>query len=68
MDKRNEKSKEAIRQALIRLSRTKPYSEISVRELCREAHISRSTFYNNYRFFNAELYPFRRRPHPSHRI
>lgn len=52
MDKRNEKSKEAIRQALIRLSRTKPYSEISVRELCREAHISRSTFYNNYRFFN----------------
>ena len=52
MDKRNEKSKEAIRQALIRLSRTKPYSEISVRELCREAHVSRSTFYNNYRFFN----------------
>ena len=52
MDKRNEMSKEAIRQALIRLSRTKPYSEITVRELCREAHISRSTFYNNYRFFN----------------
>lgn len=52
MDKRNEKSKEAIRQALIRLSRAKPYSEISVRELCREAHVSRSTFYNNYRFFN----------------
>ena len=52
MDKRNEKSKEAIRQALIRLSRSKPYSEISVRELCREAQVSRSTFYNNYRFFN----------------
>ena len=52
MDKRKEKSKEAIRQALIRQSRTKPYSEISVRELCREAHVSRSTFYNNYRFFN----------------
>lgn len=52
MDKRNEKSKEAIRQALIRLSTMKPYAQISVRELCREAHVSRSTFYNNYRFFN----------------
>ena len=52
MDKRNESSKRAIRQALIRLSRLKPYTEISVRELCREAKVSRSTFYNNYRFFN----------------
>jgi len=52
MDKRNEASKRAIRKALIRLSRSKPYTEISVRELCREAKISRSTFYNNYRFFN----------------
>ncbi len=52
MDKRNESSRKAIRAALIRLSRRKPYSEISVRELCREAKVSRSTFYNNYRFFN----------------
>ncbi len=52
MDQRNEYSKKAIREALIRLSRTKPYTEISVRELCREAKVSRSTFYNNYRFFN----------------
>lgn len=52
MDKRNECSKKAIQQALIRLSRFKPYTEISVRELCREAKVSRSTFYNNYRFFN----------------
>ena len=52
MDKRNECSKKAIRKALIRLSRLKPYTEISVRELCREAKGSRSTFYNNYRFFN----------------
>lgn len=52
MDVRNEKSKKAIRQALIRLSRVKPYSEISVRELCREAGVSRSTFYNNYNLFN----------------
>ena len=47
MDQRNEYSKKAIREALIRLSRTKPYTEISVRELCREAKVSRSTFYNN---------------------
>lgn len=52
MDKRNECSKKAIREALIRLSRLKPYTEISVRELCREAKVSRSTFYNNYRYFN----------------
>ncbi len=52
MDKRNECSKKAIRQALIDLSRLKPYTEISVRELCRKAKVSRSTFYNNYRFFN----------------
>ena len=52
MDQRNEYSKKAIREALIRLSRTKPYTEVSVRELCREAKVSRSTFYNNYRFFN----------------
>ena len=52
MDQRNEYSKKAIREALIRLSRTKPYTEISVRELCREANVSRSTFYNNYHFFN----------------
>ena len=51
MDKRNECSKRAIRKALIRLSRLKPYTEISVRELCREAKVSRSTFYNNSRFF-----------------
>ncbi len=52
MDKRNEYSKKAIREALIRLSRTKPYSEITVSELCREAKVSRSTFYNNYSLFN----------------
>ena len=52
MDKRNEYSKKAISEALIRLSRTKSFTEISVRELCREAKVSRSTFYNNYRFFN----------------
>ncbi len=52
MDKRNEKSRQAIRQALVRLSREKPYQEISIRDLCREAGVSRSTFYNNYHIFN----------------
>lgn len=49
MDKRNGKSKEAIKKALVRLSKNKPYTEISIRELCREAGVSRSTYYNNYR-------------------
>ena len=52
MDKRIVKSKEAIKKALIELSREKPYTEISIRDLCREAGISRSTFYNNYKLFN----------------
>ena len=52
MDKRNEKSKEAIKKALIRLSKEKAYSEITVCELCKAAGVSRSTFYNNYHLFN----------------
>lgn len=52
MDKRNTKSKAAIKKALIRLSKEKEYSDITVRELCREAGVSRSTFYNNYHLFN----------------
>ncbi len=52
MDKRNGKSKEAIKKALVRLSKNKLYTEISIRELCREAGLSRSTFYNNYRSCN----------------
>lgn len=52
MDKRNLKTKEAIKKALITLSKDKPYTEISIRELCQKAGISRSSFYNNYSFFN----------------
>ena len=55
MDQRNIQSRTAIKKALITLSKNRPYSEISIRELCREAGISRSTFYNNYRFFNDVL-------------
>ena len=49
MDKRNLRSKAKIKQTLIRLSVDKPYTEITVRELCEEAGVSRSTFYANYR-------------------
>ena len=52
MDRRNEKSKEAIKKALIRLSKEKDYSEITVCELCKAAGVSRSTFYNNYHLFS----------------
>lgn len=52
MDKRNESSKEAIKKALVRLSKEKAYTDISIRELCIEAEVSRSTFYNNYKLFN----------------
>lgn len=52
MDKRNESSKEAIKKALVRLSKEKAYTDISIRELCMEAGVSRSTFYNNYKLFN----------------
>ena len=48
MDKRNLRSRQAIKQTLIRLSAERLYTEITVRELCREAGVSRSTFYSNY--------------------
>lgn len=55
MDKRNLRSKEAVKQTLIRLSARQPYPEITVRELCREAGVSRSAFYNNYHSTNDVL-------------
>lgn len=52
MDKRNLRSKEAVKRTLIRLSAKQPYPEITVQELCREAGVSRSAFYNNYHSTN----------------
>lgn len=49
MDRRIENTKETIRSSLIRLSVTKPYPEITVRELCAAAKINRSTFYAHYK-------------------
>lgn len=39
---------EAIKQALLRLLAEKPLADITVSELAREAHISRSTFYEHF--------------------
>lgn len=52
MDKRNLRSKKTIKDALIFLSSRKAFIDISVHDLCREAGISRSTFYNNYHSLN----------------
>jgi len=48
MDKRNLHSKKTIKEALILLSAKREFIDISVQDLCKEAGISRSTFYNNY--------------------
>lgn len=52
MDRRVRKTKSAITNALLRLSRKKKLSAISVRELAEEADIPRSTFYLHYHSIN----------------
>jgi len=47
-DRRTKHTRKAIRDALIELLNTKPYSKISVTELCRLAEINRGTFYIHY--------------------
>ena len=42
------RTEDAVKQALLKLLARKPLSEVSVSELCREAHISRSTFYEHF--------------------
>lgn len=42
------KTKEALMEALVTLLKTKSLDTISVRDLTREANVSRSTFYRNY--------------------
>ncbi len=53
MDKRILKSENAIRSAMIRLIRKKEPDRITVKELCREAGINRSTFYDRYGYMDA---------------
>lgn len=47
-DHRTRITKAMIRSAVLRLLETKPVGAISISELCREADISRSTFYAHY--------------------
>jgi len=47
-DRRTKYTRKAIRDALMELLNTKPYSKISVTEICRLAEINRGTFYIHY--------------------
>lgn len=48
MDKRIEKTKQAIKTAFMELRAKKPLEKISVKELCEIAYINKSTFYSHY--------------------
>lgn len=48
IDPRIQKSKKAIRNALIKLLSYKSLEEITITEVAKEANINRKTFYNNY--------------------
>ena len=43
-----EKSRILLKQALVHLLLEKSYTSISIQELCKEAKVGRSTFYNHY--------------------
>lgn len=47
-DRRTKYTRSVIREALMELLRIKPYSKITVTELCRLADINRGTFYIHY--------------------
>ncbi len=47
-DRRTKYTRKVIRDALMELLNTKPYSKISVTEICRLAEINRGTFYIHY--------------------
>ena len=49
MDLRAQKTQKSIAEAFYRLRAHKPLEKITVRELCREAPVNRSTFYAYYK-------------------
>ena len=49
LDKRNQRSRAALRKALVELMREKSVNRISVKELCEHARVNRSTFYGSYK-------------------
>jgi AcrR family transcriptional regulator len=48
VDRRIRHTKQALRDSLIKLLKHKPIEKISVKELCEDADINRSTFYAHY--------------------
>lgn len=48
MDKRNERTQTALKNALVDALKGKRLADVSVSELCGAAGVSRSTFYSNY--------------------
>lgn len=49
IDKRIQKTKSALKSALLSLLKTQPLHEISISKLCQKANIDRNTFYCHYR-------------------
>lgn len=49
MDRRQKRTRDAIRRAFIALASNRRYEDFSVRELIEQAGIGRSTFYEHYR-------------------
>lgn len=47
MDPRYRRSREALRAAVYRLAEAQPIAEVSVTDLCREAGVTRDTFYRH---------------------
>ena len=47
-DKRNQRSRAAMRKAMVQLMEQKPAEKITVKELCEAADVNRSTFYGSY--------------------
>ncbi|WP_027834118.1 TetR/AcrR family transcriptional regulator [Maritalea myrionectae] len=45
MDKRSQRTRDALLEAMVVLMQEKPWEAITIREICEEADIARSTFY-----------------------
>lgn len=48
-DARTRYTEKVIRESFLSIMETKPYSRISVKEICEKAEINRATFYNHYK-------------------
>lgn len=47
-NKRKKNSQEKIEKTFVHFLQTREINEISVTDICKEAHLNRSTFYANY--------------------